>query len=82
MKKILIILFVIILSVLGYGFYLKNNGGASAELIIGIGVVLIAFVLMPLFIYHRYKDKDLKNFQFKNFREELENYHKNKGENI
>ncbi len=76
MKKLLIILFIIVLSILGYGFYLKNYGGDNSELIIGIGVVLTAFVLMPLFIYHRYKDKDMKNFQFKNFREELENFHK------
>jgi len=82
MKKLLIILFIIILSVLGYGFYLKNIGGDNAELIIGIGVVLTAFVLMPLFIYHRYKDKDLKNFQFKNFREELEKFHKKDGKDF
>ncbi|MCF6181556.1 hypothetical protein [Lutibacter sp.] len=75
MKKLLIILFIIILSILGYGFYLKNYGGDNSELIIGIGVVLTAFILMPLFIYHRYKDKDMKNFQFKNFREELEKFH-------
>ena len=75
MKKLLIILFIIALSVLGYGFYLKNYGGDNAELIIGIGVVLTAFILMPLFIYYRYKDKDMKNFQFKNFREELEKFH-------
>jgi len=74
MKKVLIILLVIIISILGYGFYLKNTGGNYAELCIGIGAVLIAFVLMPLFIYHRYKDKDLKSFQFKNFKEELEKF--------
>jgi uncharacterized protein YxeA len=76
MKKILIILFIIFLSILGYGFYLKNTAGDNSELVIGIGVVLIAFVLMPLFIYYRYKDKDMKSFQFKNFREELEKFHK------
>ncbi len=76
MKKLLFILFIIILSILGYGFYLKNFGDVNAEFIIGIGVVLTAFVFMPLFIYYRYKDKDLKNFQFKNFKEELENFHK------
>jgi flagellar biosynthesis protein FliP len=82
MKKLLFILFIITLSILGYGFYLKNTGGNNAELIIGIGVVLIAFVLMPLFIYHRYKDKDLKSFQFKNFREELEKFHEKEGKDI
>jgi len=82
MKKLLFFLFIIIFSILGYGFYIKNNGGNNAELIIGIGVVLIAFVLMPLFIYHRYKDKDLKSFQFKNFREELEKFHEKEGKDL
>jgi len=65
---------------LSYGFYLKNTEGTNAELIIGIAVILIAFVLMPLFIYHRYKDKDMKSFQFKNFREELEKFHEKEKE--
>jgi len=29
--------------------------------------LIIAFILMPLFIFHRYKNKDLSNFNLKNF---------------
>mgnify|MGYP000185374198 CR=1 FL=1 len=37
-----------------------------------IGVLLIAFVLMPLFIYHRYKNKNVKDYLMTNFTEEKE----------
>ena len=37
-------------------------GDTNGEIIIGISVLCVAFILMPLFIYHRYKGKDLSNF--------------------
>lgn len=74
MKYVLIILLVIILGMLGYGFYVKNSPDGYGEIIIGIGVLMIAFIFMPLFIYHRYKNKDIKSFTFDNFRKNLENH--------
>jgi len=69
-----VIIFILILSVgmLGTGFYLKNSGDAGGEIVIGIGVLIVAFILMPLFIYHRYKNKNLKDFTFDKFRKDLE----------
>lgn len=67
MKFVLGAIFVLVVGMLGYGFYLKNSGNFDGEIIIGIGVLIIAFVLMPLFIFHRYKNKDLKNFELKDF---------------
>ena len=67
MKFVLSTLLVLVLVVLGYGFYLKNTGDLNGEIVIGIGVLIIAFILMPLFIFHRYKNKDLSNFNLKNF---------------
>ena len=67
MKFVLSTLLVLVLAVLGYGFYLKNTGDMNGEIVIGIGVLIIAFILMPLFIFHRYKNKDLSNFNLKNF---------------
>jgi len=32
----------------------------------------VAFILMPLFIYHRYKNKNIKDFTFDKFRRDLE----------
>lgn len=67
MKYVLIVILIIVLGMLGYGFYIKEQGDFSGEIIIGIAVLIIAFILMPLFIFHRYKDKDLKNFKITNF---------------
>ena len=67
MKYVLICILVLIVGMLGYGYYIKEQGDFNGEIIIGIGVLIIAFVLMPLFIYHRYKNKDLKNFKITNF---------------
>lgn len=32
---------------------------------IGIGVLILAFALMPLFLYHRYKGKDLSKYRLR-----------------
>ena len=74
MKKVLTILLIIIIGVLAYGYYVKNTGGDDGEIIIGIGVLAIAFVLMPLFIYHRYKNKNIKDFTFDKYKKDLEEH--------
>ena len=51
MKYILNALLIIVVGVLGTGYYFKNSGDVNGEIVIGIGVLLVAFVLMPLFIY-------------------------------
>lgn len=79
MKYVISTILVVVLGMLTYGFYIKSNGDTNGEIIIGIGVLMVAFVLMPLFIYHRYKDKDLSSFRLKNFLEEVKkNDDKNK----
>ncbi len=67
MKFVLSTVLVLVVGMLGYGFYLKNSGDSNGEIIIGFGVLTLAFILMPLFIYHRYKNKDLKSFELKDF---------------
>lgn len=59
MKILLKILLFIVLSlwILGVYFHFTNN--PLSVKCIGIGVLLLTLVLMPLFIYHRYKDKDM-----------------------
>ena len=74
MKKVLTILLIIIIGVLAYGYYVKNTGGDDGEIIIGIGVLAIAFVFMPLFIYHRYKNKNIKDFTFDKYKKDLEEH--------
>ena len=80
MKKVLTILLIIIIGVLAYGYYVKNTGGTNGEIIIGIGVLAIAFVLMPLFIYHRYKNKNIKDFTFDKYRKDVEEHIKKEEE--
>lgn len=67
MKTLLRILLVLALGLIGYGYYLNAEGAESGEKFIGFGVLLFAFILMPLFIYFRYRNKDLRNYTFKDF---------------
>lgn len=64
LKKIVYIVFFIILGTISYGYYIKSDTPQDGEKIIGIGVLLFAFVLMPLFIYLRYRGRDLSHFTF------------------
>lgn len=72
MKFVLSTILVLVIGMLIYGFYIKSNGDTSGEIIIGIGVLIVAFVLMPLFIYHRYKNKKMSDFTFEKFKKDLE----------
>lgn len=65
MNLVLKILLVVVLLMIGGGFMYNQIETGQGEKIIGIGVLIFAFVLMPLFIYHRYKNKNLKDYSFK-----------------
>jgi hypothetical protein len=56
-------LLIVILILIAYGYYIKETVGKIGDKYIGIAVLLIAFVFLPLFIYHRYKNKKLSDFQ-------------------
>lgn len=56
------------------GFYYKNESSAQGELLIGLGVVCGFLITMPLFLYNRWKDRDVKEYMltkesFKKMRE-------------
>ena len=72
MKFVIIFVFILSLGMLGTVFYLKNSGDANGEIVIGLGVLMVAFILMPLFIYHRFKNKKMADFTFDKFRKDLE----------
>ena len=67
MKFILRVLLFISIACIAFGYYTNEPGNDKGEKWIGIGVLVLAFLLMPLFIYHRYKDKDLSSYSFKDF---------------
>lgn len=62
MKYFLSILFISIISGLGVGHYIKPNDPSTGNLIIGLSISALFFVLMPVFIYHRWKNKDIKDY--------------------
>lgn len=64
LKNLVYIVFFVVITTISVGYYIKENSPADGEKIIGIGVLLLAFVLMPLFIYLRYKGRDLSHFTF------------------
>ncbi|WP_111707183.1 hypothetical protein [Lutibacter citreus] len=82
MKFTLIFIFILILSTLGYGFYIKNIGDPSGEIIIGVSVLALAFIFMPLFIFHRYKNKNIKDFTFDKYRKDLEEHIKKEDKDL
>jgi len=63
-RRILIIaLFLISAGMLFYGFYYKNNvDEATGHKLIGLSVAIGFFIVMPLFIYHRWKDRKVKDY--------------------
>ncbi len=65
MKLISRLLFIILLSILGVGFYIKEFVNYSdGEKVIGLGVLWGAFIFLPVFLYHRWKGKDISNYMF------------------
>lgn len=72
MKTVLTAILLIVIGFVSYGYYINYEELGEGEKFIGIGIMIFAFILMPLFIYHRYKNKDLRNYSFKDFSKELE----------
>lgn len=62
MKYIISILFISVLFALGIGFYIKPNDEATGNLIIGLSLMVGFFLLMPLFIYHRWRNRNVKDY--------------------
>tara|TARA_B100001564_G_scaffold20106_1_gene15219 strand:+ start:318 stop:557 length:240 start_codon:yes stop_codon:yes gene_type:complete len=63
MRNFLWLLFISILISLASGIYFKNSVDAIiGERIIGFTVLTGAFIYLPLFLYHRWKDKRLQDY--------------------
>ena len=59
MKYIIIILLILSLGSILAGYFLDVS---NPQKFIGFGVLGIFFAVFPLFSYHRWKDKDPKNY--------------------
>jgi hypothetical protein len=66
MKIVLRIILVFVVGFIAFGFYTNSVSEGDGEKFIGIGVLIFAFFLMPLFIYHRYNGRDLSRYSLKN----------------
>ena len=66
MKILLKILFVVFIVWMIIGAYLLNTEHPKAQIVIGLGVLFMSFILMPIFIYYRYKDGKYKKYVINN----------------
>ncbi len=62
MKILLRVLLIGVILGVAAGFYIKKSDPAQGDLVIGLSLVVGVFILMPVFIYHRYKDRNVKDF--------------------
>lgn len=78
MKYFLYIIFNLIVTSLGLGFYFQNQGDLMAERYIGGGIAGLFFVWMPLFIYHRWKNRSIQDYMLTKENIEQMNQYKQK----
>lgn len=76
MKWILRVVLFFVLFSWGYGGYLSVLEDQSADRWIGFGILAFAMVLLPLFLWYRYKNKKLEDYTFK-----IDNKNTKKSEN-
>ena len=76
MKTILKIILIVVIGFVAFGYYMNSNNNGEGEKFIGIGVLLFAFILMPLFIYHRYNGRDLSRYSIRNLFQKEEDVNK------
>ena len=63
MKLLLKILFVVFILWMCVGGYLLQTEHPKAQIVMGLGVLYMSFILMPVFIYYRYRDGKYKKYQ-------------------
>ena len=67
MKYVLKVLFLTFFIVICRGYYVKETLDYNqGEKIIGMGVLFGAFIYLPLFLYHRWKDKKISDYTLNN----------------
>lgn len=62
MNYFLRILFFTAAILLIIGFYIRPSNLGRGDLLIGLAVAIGFFVWMPIFLYHHWKDKDMKKY--------------------
>jgi multisubunit Na+/H+ antiporter MnhC subunit len=62
MKLAIKILFIVFLIWMAIGAYLVNVEHEKAQVVMGLGILYLAFLFMPFFIYYRYRDGKYKKY--------------------
>lgn len=63
MKYIIRILFIAVIILICIGYYFKNSGDhVTGDKLVGIGILTSSFILMPIFIYYRWRNKKVKDY--------------------
>lgn len=62
MKYLLQLLTLLSIAGISYGFYLRPENLQKGDLFIGLSLVILFFITMPIFIYRRWKNKDVKDY--------------------
>ncbi len=62
MKTLIQIFFVLFLTSMVVGFYMKYTNHEKADIVIGLGVLFLSFILMPLFIFYRHQKGKYKKY--------------------
>ncbi len=76
MKTLLKILFVIFIVWMCVGIFLIQTEHPKAQIVMGLGIFFLSFLLMPVFIYYRYRDGKYKKYQLND--EKIKDLIKNK----
>ncbi len=82
MKYIIKILFAAVVIMVAVGYYFKNTGDhPTGDKWVGLGILGASFILMPIFIYHRWKNKKVKDYMIteENLKK-MRDYGKKKGD--
>lgn len=77
MKKVVFVLFILVLAGLITGYYLINFGDdiILGKKFVGYSILVGIFIVMPIFLYFRFKDKDFRKMTWT--KENIERWKKN-----
>ncbi len=65
MKRVIQIIFFCIVITIATGYFFKSKDNhLTGDRIIGLAVLAMAFILMPLFIFHRSKRSNIRKYMF------------------
>jgi membrane protein YdbS with pleckstrin-like domain len=63
LKKAILFFFIISVSLLFLGLFIESE---NHQKYIGFGVLILFFIVFPLFSYHRWKDKKMEDYYLNN----------------